>query len=74
MLTGPAACTGVVAVMEVLLTTFTFVASVVSNLTVAVLKFVPVIVTEFSMKRLLSMHGLVKSHIELSRNTDPLRT
>ena len=46
-LTAPAACDGVVAVIEVLLATLTFVARVVSNLTVApALKFVPVIVTE----------------------------
>ena len=43
--TAPAACAGVVAVIEVLLTT-TFVAAVPPNVTVApVAKFVPVIVT-----------------------------
>ena len=46
-LTGPAVCDGEVAIMDVLLTTLTFVAKVESNLTVALgLKFVPVIVTE----------------------------
>jgi hypothetical protein len=44
--TVPAACAGVVAVIDVLLTTTTFVAAVPPNVTVApVAKFVPVIVT-----------------------------
>jgi len=44
--TAPAACAGVVAVIEVLLTTTTLVAAVPPNVTVAPLtKFVPVIVT-----------------------------
>ena len=47
MLTGPAACAGTVAVIEVLLTTVTFVAALVSNFTVApALKFVPLILTD----------------------------
>ena len=46
-LTGPAACAGTVAVIEVLLTTVTFVAALTSNFTVAPeVKFVPVIVTD----------------------------
>src|SRR6185436_8032896 len=46
-LTGPAACAGTVAVIEVLLTTVTFVAALESNFTVApALKFVPVILTD----------------------------
>ena len=46
-LTRPAACGGVVTVIEVLLATVTFVAAVVSNFTVAPeAKFVPVIVTD----------------------------
>jgi hypothetical protein len=44
--TAPAACAGVVAVIDVLLTTTTFVAAFVPNVTVAPeTKFVPVIVT-----------------------------
>jgi hypothetical protein len=44
--TAPAACAGVVAVIEVLLTTTTLLAAVPPNVTVAPLaKFVPVIVT-----------------------------
>ena len=44
--TAPTACAGVVAVIVVLFTTTTFVASVPPNVTVApVAKFVPVIVT-----------------------------
>ena len=44
--TAPAACAGVVAVIEVLLTAVTFVAAVPPNVTVApAAKFVPVIVT-----------------------------
>jgi len=44
--TAPAACAGVVAVIDVLLTTTTFVAAVPPNVTVAPLaKFAPVIVT-----------------------------
>jgi hypothetical protein len=44
--TAPAACAGVVAVIEVLLTTTTLVAAVPPNVTVAPeAKFVPVIVT-----------------------------
>src|SRR5207237_7805899 len=45
-LTGPAACAAVVAVIVVLLTTFTFVAALPPRVTVApAAKFVPVIVT-----------------------------
>ena len=45
-LTAPAACAGVVAVMLVLLTTFTLVAALPPTLTAApAAKFVPVIVT-----------------------------